>query len=1041
MKGKRSLIFALALICALCICFAFGCSDAKTYYTVTFMDGQTQVGQSVQVEKGRRIAEYPAPERSDPNYVFDGWFKDEELTKIWNKDTERVTKDVTLWAGFLYVPATPSNVAMGDGAFSNTVTWLQRGINENSAFKVKITGTDIVSAGSEEFSFESYKGHDDIFTVGWTPAQKPAGGVYSVEIYFGDDGVTADGLMFKGAGVADNPYLITSQTDLAEINSKNVAQGNYYKAAQSFTARLSATEVADKMFNGVLDGNGKTITLEASDCGLFGVLGGNARVYDLTVAGAVNNIQTDCVGVIAGVNRGEISYCTVTAGLESTVGTVGALNGGKDGIDGGAAGVAGINYGDILCCTYSGAAKVSVGGAGIAVINNGTVSLCSFTGTIGAANSVETGSSTKAYSYIGGIVALNYGSVEKSSTDGSGKLLAQRGEDGKNDNVGGIVAVNAAGATVTECWFDGIRVHGNRNVGGIAGVNAGTVSYCYAGADYHSSPKTHSYVGGLSEVGGIVGLSDGGTVSNCFVTANVYAYSGNAYKVAQSAVNCVYLGGNLDEREGTSTLTADDNNGNIRIEISGDYAAKSYRLALTDEQLATLNGDGSAFTDKTAVRLACEDESTVIEHLISVTVNGEAAGTVSDVTGNKISLAQFSPEAPDGSYFAGWAVTQDGEVVFGETAEIGYSSLERYGAERVVLYPVFVEGEKPQSPVLSVAAWTRYVQEETVKALLAAFQSSVYFKDGYEVKYTALSSSNNANFKTDYESGDYNVVFAYSASAVGEWQATVIEVYIYSVYDGAYKTLKVGLNSPDAVVTDFGEFLGSDEAKKIMNPAYVTEDEADKVEITLMNGGTQYGEKLTASNATDAAKITLPSPEAEAGKQFAGWAVAAEQQEGETLLTGEISYSDVEELATDGSLTLYARYKEETATIIKIAVFKRYITEEQYAVDLVSAFCSEYGYDAGQVQLDFLGDSKSSVADFSALVNGGNYDIVLCGGNNIGNSGNVEGIIEKKSIDVKGQTGRYIAILTQTQYAQEFYAFVDTTAGKTALNPDYTQGE
>lgn len=1041
MKRKRlALIILLALACVLCTVFAFGCSDKATYYTVTFMDGQTQVGESVKVQKGKKIADYPTAARSDENYVFDGWFKDEELNKVWNGDIERVTKDITLWANFLYVPATPSNVAMGGGAFSNTVTWLQRNITADTDFTVEIVGTDITSGGKAEFAFESYKGHTDIYTVQWTPAQKPLGGEYSVKITSGTDaGKTYENLFFKGAGVEKNPYLITSATDLAAVNAQDIAAGNYYKLAQSFTARLSANDVAGKTFNGNLNGNGKTITLEASDIGLFGALGQNAEVKDLTVAGAVANVQTNCVGAIASVNRGKITYCTVSASLDSAVGSVGTLSGDKDGIEGGIAGVAGINYGEISCCTYSGTVKANVGGAGIAVINNGTVSLCSFTGTIGAGNSNETGNSTKAYSYIGGIVAINYKVVEKSSTDGSGKLLAQRGEGGLNDYVGGIVAVNQANATVSECWFDGIRVHGNKNVGGIAGANAGTISHCYAGGDYHSGSRNHSYVGGMSEVGGIVGLSQsGGTVKNCFVTSNVYAYSGNAYKVAQTSLNSVYVGGNLDNRSGTVTVKADENNGNIAIALSGDFSGKDYPLVLSDEQLSALNGESQLFTDKTNVRLVCEDESTVIEHNIVLSIDGTEIATLSSVSGNSVSLKEYAPEnVPAGHYFAGWAVTENGQAVFEENEQVNYTALANYGAERVTLYPVFIEGEKPQSKVLSVALWTRYVQEDTARALFEAFKASAYFEDGYEVVYTALSSSNNANYKTDYESGEYNVAFAYKATAVDAWQTSIKQIYIFSVNDNAYTTLKVGLNSSDDVVVAFGQFLETETAKKIMNPAFVTEDEADKIQITLMNGDTQYGEKFTVSNATEAKKATLPEIEnvPSGYVSFLGWATTQTAVENETLLTGSIGYSDVESLATGGALTLYARFSEEEKQVeIKVAVYKKFI--DQPIVDaLTEAFtkyCTENSIKCDTLQIDLMTDGNGGAFTSDAA----GYDVAV--GHKGGTSfTSLETLTVAMMMNAanggKVASDRKAERLTDSDIAKTFMAFLQTDAGKKAL--------
>lgn len=836
-KQRKVILIVLALICVICAAFAFGCSQEKVYYTVTFMDGQTQVGQPVQVEKGKRIENLPVAERSDPNYVFDGWYKDEGLTKIWDNSVERVTKDTTLWANFLYVSASPSNAAMENIAFSNTLTWLQRGANADSDISVELPVAGITSQ-KQEFVFENYKGHDDIALIKWTPTVKPVGGEYSAKITSGEDEATFDGLLFKGAGTEENPYLLTNGADLAEINAKNVQDGSYYKMRESFTARLSSSEIKDSVFDGVLNGNGKTITLDGSDSGLFGTLGANASVKDLTVAGAVANVQTNCVGAIAGVNRGEISYCTVSATLDSAQGAVGTLTGGKDGIEGGIAGIAGINYGNISCCTYSGTVKANVGGAGITVINNGTVSLCAFTGTIGAGNSNETGNSTKAYSYIGGIAAINYATVEKSSTDGSGKLLAQRGDEGLNDFVGGIVALNQAGATVTECWFDGIRVHGNRNVGGIAGANAGAVTYCYAGGDYHSGSKNHSYVGGLEEVGGIVGLSQaGGSVSNCFVTSNVYAYSGNAYKVAANASNCAYLGANLDNRDGVVAVKDSADNGNTKIELSGDYSAKHYPLVLTDEQLFALNGSNALFENKDDVSLICESENRVTEHVIALYIGSEKVGDLSSITGNDVGLKAYTPaDVPSGKYFAGWAVKENGEVVFEAGAQVNYTALSSYGDEKVTLYPVFADGEKPQSKALKVALWTRYVQEDTAKELFAAFEKA-YAQEEYTVDYTALSSSNNANYKTDYENGDFNVAFAYKSSAVDAWQVSIMQIYTYSVNDGAYATLKVGLNSSDEVVVNFGKFLETDEAKKIMNPDYVPPEPDDGKDKTVLRVG------------------------------------------------------------------------------------------------------------------------------------------------------------------------------------------------------------
>ncbi|MDE6613441.1 MAG: InlB B-repeat-containing protein, partial [Clostridia bacterium] len=234
MKGKRKTLLALlCAICVLCIAFAFGCAAEKTYYTVTFMDGATVVG-TAEVEKGKKIESYPTPSRTDADFVFDGWRKDEALEIVWNHDIERVNADITLYANFLYVSATPNNASMDkDVAFSNTLVWLQRGINTDTEFSVELYRGVKISADGYAYEdaceykeenlkgsagnivLEQYKDHADIFTVKWTPDEKPVGGYFAAKISCGEASARVEGLLFKGAGTQDNPYLIPSATDLS----------------------------------------------------------------------------------------------------------------------------------------------------------------------------------------------------------------------------------------------------------------------------------------------------------------------------------------------------------------------------------------------------------------------------------------------------------------------------------------------------------------------------------------------------------------------------------------------------------------------------------------------------------------------------------------------------------------------------------------------------------------------------------------------------------------------------------------------------------
>ena len=366
-----------------------------------------------------------------------------------------------------------------------------------------------------------------------------------------------------------------------------------------------------------------------------------------------------------------------------------------------------------------------------AAVNKGEINNCTNGGTLVAGNANETGSYTRKYSYMGGITAVNYGTVSGCATTGSGKLLAQRSEvgDSPNNNIGGIAAYNAAGATITECWFDGIRVHGNKNVGGIAGENAGKITYCFAAAIYQSGSGLHSYVGGYSQVGGIAGLTSGeGSAENCFVTANVYAYGAEAYSLAEKCENGVYIGGNLDLKQ-TADLSAPAGNGNIAVEITDEtrteYATKSYVLELSEEQFAVLNGGAEeAKFAGTTVRLVCEGFTTVKEHTITVTLHGteEKVYEIRNTSSATVSLGKNNaPAAEQGHYLAGWAIKENGVQVFG-TKAVGYSDLDELGLSSINLYPVYAEGEDPMDKVLDVAVYAQYVEEDTIKALIEAFE-------------------------------------------------------------------------------------------------------------------------------------------------------------------------------------------------------------------------------------------------------------------------------------------------------------------------------
>jgi len=597
---KKTPSFRLFLVMLLPVFFSFfvltGCTQETTTaitYTVSFdSNGGSEVA-SVQVEYGRKITASMTDPTKDDSSEFVGWFKDNDTFLIpWNFAVDIVTSDVTLYAKWITVQAFPTEVTMTDDPFSSSLTWVQGNLSDESS--LTITFYPGTPATRQEIQYDEdgaeitvtieYYEYPDTGTqyvgtitklndtsVTWSSDTEIPGGVYQIKIETsGQDDVVVPDLYFKGSGTETNPYLLYESDDMQYLSTTDaVGEGEFYKVAHIFSHEVAYAEIEGNTFLGDFDGNGLTVTV-SGNAGMFYELGADAHVHDLTIAGTITSASVATLGGLAIINNGLIENVTSRTAITSSAGTVGDPET-KD--LGGAGGIVGINQEDgiIQSSTFIGSSssdgviKSYIGGGGIASINYGLIDDCTNMGVLGAYNSVESGKSMSNYSYMGGIAGFNYGTISKSRTTSTGKLLGQRyynnGEPTDTSNnrvIGGIVGYNAAGAVVTESFFNGIRVHGDQYVGGIAGINAGTISYNYTGARYYTSTETRSYVAGRLNVGGIAGALEGdGVVTNCYNAANVYAYDDLPYAIAATATDSVYLYVNHDLR-----ATGEQTNGN-----------------------------------------------------------------------------------------------------------------------------------------------------------------------------------------------------------------------------------------------------------------------------------------------------------------------------------------------------------------------------------------------------------------------------------------------------------------------------------------------
>jgi filamentous hemagglutinin family protein len=283
----------------------------------------------------------------------------------------------------------------------------------------------------------------------------------------------------------------------------------------------------------------------------------------VTVAGSVNNI-----GGLVGLNQGGLG------------GNGGSAPGGVGNV-GGAGGAAILSNSYLTSGSISAGAAVNVGGlVGYNNIGAAGVSGPGFSGGVGGAggaagaasvgNSYITTGSVIGSNQVGGLVGLNQGSIDGSyvvagtitgTTDVGGLVGRNQGGTGGAGSVPtgtGTLVVTTPGSvsTISNSYVSGgtVAVNGASNVGGLVGQNLGgiggaAVSSSTSGGTAGTLGGAASIVGsfvsggtvsvtGTSNVGGLVGLNQGGTGAN----ANFFAGgAGGAATIDSSYVNA--LGG------------------------------------------------------------------------------------------------------------------------------------------------------------------------------------------------------------------------------------------------------------------------------------------------------------------------------------------------------------------------------------------------------------------------------------------------------------------------------------------------------------------
>ena len=322
-------------------------------------------------------------------------------------------------------------------------------------------------------------------------------------------------------------------TDAAGANKNYILMRNITISAH--------TPISD--FRGNFYGNGHTITINslggtATDRGLFGVIGTDSIVRDLTVVyetttgGAVPVIHTDFLnfGGIAGTVQGNAQLINVLASGEVNIS---GSNGERD--------TSNINIGGLTGrMTNTSGINNSYAALDLNVIHSGTISF--------GANGTETGGNSF---YIGGITGNIGGTavrvqqvraIGNITVGGINNEVIVKRSDGAIGRVGlfvGGLAGRVVGALLEDLEYQRGRIsvwcgNGSPYLGGAIGavVSGGTTTVTRSAAlpesfDINKSGSDDYY---FFYVGGFIGLFSGGTISYCYSESPVVVNAGDGNK-------------------------------------------------------------------------------------------------------------------------------------------------------------------------------------------------------------------------------------------------------------------------------------------------------------------------------------------------------------------------------------------------------------------------------------------------------------------------------------------------------------------------------
>ena len=302
-------------------------------------------------------------------------------------------------------------------------------------------------------------------------------------------GMTWNPVDFSGKFVSDSSSTYT-------ISNFKINTNVHYSG---FLSKLSSATIKDIKFSNVTISNSSS---NESVGVLVGYISGTTSISGVSVSNSEITASTKYAGIIAGYVGSAVACIENCSAISSKIGTS-ALN------VGGIVGRVGANTVVDNCKSTSLVIKGVDRVGGVSAVNYGTISDCSVDGEIG---STSTASSA---GYFGGLSAVNQGILINSQ---SMMEITVHNNSDKADGiyyyVGGLVGYNTKAVSKCSVYadtFSGSNATSSTHIGGLVGYNKGALEYCYASINTIGETRANIYVAGISA------YNYGGTITGCWV--------------------------------------------------------------------------------------------------------------------------------------------------------------------------------------------------------------------------------------------------------------------------------------------------------------------------------------------------------------------------------------------------------------------------------------------------------------------------------------------------------------------------------------------